>query len=62
MRENVNWTLRGQPVLEQDDQPHQGPTVNTDGNTRPINILKLFFTGEQFSRVDKQQLCPTTAA
>ena len=51
MPENVNWTLRGQPVREQDDlyvhdQPRQGPTVNMDENTRPIDIFSLFFTDE----------------
>ena len=47
MPENVNWTLKGQPVREQDDlyvhdQPRQGPTVNMDENTRPIDIFSLF--------------------
>ena len=49
MSENVNWTLRGWLVREEDDlyihgQRRQGPTatVNTDGNTCPINIFSLF--------------------
>ena len=56
MPENVNWTLIGQPVREQDDlyvhdQPHQGPTVNMDENTRPIDIFSLFFTDELIDRL-----------
>ena len=44
MLENVNWTLRGHPVKEQDDlyihdQSRQGRTVNMDGKL----ALSVFF-------------------
>ena len=50
MPENINWTLRGQPLREQDDlyvhdQPRQGPAVHMDGNTPPIDNFS-FFTDE----------------
>ena len=66
MPENVNLTHRGQPVQEQDylyihDNPCEGPTVNIDESTCPIDIFSLFFTDELidslFIRVDKQQIC-----
>ena len=46
--EDVNWTLRGPLVQEQDemhiyDQPRLGPTVNMDGNTCLINIIHYFY-------------------
>ena len=49
MLENVNWTLVGQRVREQDDlyihdRSCQGPTVNMNGNTHLIDIFLLVFT------------------
>ena len=51
MPENVNWTLRGQPIREQDDlyicdKPRQESTIPMDENTHPIDIFSLFFTDE----------------
>ena len=56
MPENVQWTLRGQPVREHDDlriadQPDPGPTVILDQNARPLDIFSLFFTDELIDNI-----------
>ena len=51
MPENANWTPRRAACsrtgyLYVHEGPRQGPTVNMEGNTRPINIFSLIFTDE----------------
>ena len=48
MLENVQWTLRGQPVREHDDlhiadQPDPGPAVILDQNAQPLDIFLVFY-------------------